>query len=365
MIKNIYSYIDQYGMKSFSEVSFNDIDAVIFSFLSYVDFGSIVEKNRISLKNVGRVHLGLHKKDERNVLAVREATKLLKYMKDTRRYSDCYLFDYEYDIADDIQFSAISIEYLPNHVFVSFEGTNERISGWRENLVLSYQYPSLSHRKAISYLNQHFTFSLKRLIVGGHSKGGNLALVAAMESNFFVRSHITQIYNMDGPGLLDKPFHSKKYRSILSKYVHIVPDNSMVGIILHSSNNHVIKTSISGPLAHDIVYWNVEDTQFVPAKLSSFSKEFKKGLQSYVDSHSDLELKNAVDSLYSVCLRSGVETLLELNDYRKLKKLLNESRSLDVDARNMFLEILSIFFKSLGYSKYEDFRNFLNRFLNN
>jgi hypothetical protein len=102
---DIFKYIDNYGMYTFEEYPFNEIDAVLFSFLSYVDFEEIFEKNRISLKDVGRMHLGLHNKLERNITAVRDGTKLLEYIKDTKRYQDCVLFNYEYDVTDDIQFS--------------------------------------------------------------------------------------------------------------------------------------------------------------------------------------------------------------------------------------------------------------------
>ena len=83
---NIYDYMDQYGCYSFEEKPINEVDCVIFSFLSYADFDHIVENKKISLKDVGRMHLGLHKKGEKNVMAVREATKMLTYMKDTKRY---------------------------------------------------------------------------------------------------------------------------------------------------------------------------------------------------------------------------------------------------------------------------------------
>ena len=75
---------------------------------------------------------------------------------------------------------------------------------------------------AIKYLNKHFTFTTKKLIVGGHSKGGNLALVASMYANFIVRNKIKYIYSGDGPGVLDKEFNSKKYQKIINKYTHLI-----------------------------------------------------------------------------------------------------------------------------------------------
>ena len=137
---NIYDYLDQYGCNSFEEKPINEVDCAIFSFLAYVDYGHIVEKGKLSFKDVGRMHLGLHKKDEKNYFVVKDATKLLMYLKDIKRYRDCYLSHYVYESTKDYQFSAISIEYMKNKIFVSYEGTDQMISGWKENFLLGYEF---------------------------------------------------------------------------------------------------------------------------------------------------------------------------------------------------------------------------------
>ena len=58
----------------------------------------------------------------------------------------------------------------------------------------------------------------KQIIVGGHSKGGNLALVASMHANILVRTQIREVLNADGPGLLDIEFYSKEFKKVLPKY---------------------------------------------------------------------------------------------------------------------------------------------------
>ena len=114
---NIYDYIDQYSMYTFDEKPFNEVDAMLFSYLSYADYGNIVGKEKVELKNVGRMHFGIHNKKEKNILAVKEGTELLMYIKDTNRYKNCKFFNYVYDIENDIQFSAISIEYQKDRIF--------------------------------------------------------------------------------------------------------------------------------------------------------------------------------------------------------------------------------------------------------
>ena len=358
---NMYDYIDEYGMYSFDEIPFNEIDATLFSFLSYVDYGKIVEKEKVQLKNVGRMHLGLHNKKERNIRAVEDATNLLKYIKDTARYKNCYLFNYEYDIENDIQFSVISIEYQPNKVFVSYEGTDEQISGWKENVILGFEFPTLTHKKAIEYLKKNYTFTKKRLIVGGHSKGGNLALVASMCSNFLVKHHIDKIYNMDGPGLLKKEFDSRSFKNIQKKYIHIIPENSIVGILLYSTNQKYIKSNVVGPLAHDILYWVIQDTKFVESKLTSFSNELHQNIIKYIDNHNKNDFQETVDNLYNISKKVDINTLMEIKNSKKIMAFIKECKSLNQSSRNMVYDLIGTILQSIGYSKYTDFINFMKK----
>lgn len=360
---NIYNYIDEMGIYTFEEKPFNEVDNVLFSFLSYADYNEIVDKNKISIKDVGRIHFGLHKKNEKNIIAVKEANKLLNYIKDTNRYKNCILFNNVYEIDKESQFSAISIEYQKNKVYVSYEGTNQMISGWRENITLGYEYPTTSHKKAIKYLDKNYTFSNKSIIVGGHSKGGNLALVAAMGCRNIVRKKITAVYNIDGPGLLEKEFDSYKFKRIKPIYEHIIPDSSIVGIILNDANYSVVKSTISGPLAHNIAYWSVIYDHFEKTKLTSYSKELQKGIKQFLDNHNQEELKIIVQNLDKICQKSNVESLLDFKeDHHKIIKFLNESRCLDEEARNMLLDLINVFIKALKDSKYHDIVEFSKKF---
>lgn len=360
---NLFKYIEKYGAFTFYEKPFNEVDAVLFSFLSYVNFDGIVGHKKISIKNVGNIHFDTHSKKEKNITAVRDACKVLNCIKDTKRYENCYLYNYVRTIDKEIQFSAISIEYQKNRIYVSFEGTNEMISGWRENLILSYSFPTATHLKAIEYVNKYFTFPIKKIILGGHSKGGNLALAAGMSCRALVRSKISAIYNVDGPGLLDKEFNSNQFKRIIPKYHHIIPNNSVVGIILNNTNDYVIQSTIAGPLSHDILYWNIENNHFIKSKLSTFSKELGIRLKNYLNSYSIDELKGVIKNLDKVCLRANINSLLDFrNDVHNISKFIMECHSLDIESRNMVYDLLNVIIRSIGDSKYRDFMQFVKKF---
>ena len=104
--------------------------------------------------------------------------------------------------------------------------------------MMSYMFPVSSQKRAIDYVNKHFFFRRKNIILGGHSKGGNLAMVAAMYANFLVKDKIVSIYNNDGPGLLEEQYDSKYYKSIEDRLVNIIPSDSVVGLLLYHKDDY-------------------------------------------------------------------------------------------------------------------------------
>ena len=359
---DIYHYIDDYGIYTFREKKFNEVDAVIFSFLSYANYNEIFKENeRLSIGKIGRMHLGLYSSNDKNIIAVREATKLLRYIKDSNRYKNCFIFHHEYIGNDEVQFGAISIEYMPNHVFVSFEGTDQLVSGWKENFLLSYQFPTLSHRMAIAYLNRYYTFTRKRIIVGGHSKGGNLALVAGMYANLFVRRKIDFIYSADGPGLLNHEFFSKSYQRVSKKYIHIIPNYSFVGLLLNHSNDVVVHSSNKGILSHNIIYWEVEGSHFKKCCLSPLSLEFDQEIHRWLDTYQLEDKEEFVRSFENILQKAHIKSLVEIKEKNSLIfNLIYESRDMSDKTKQILLDFVKILMKTFENTKKEEFKLFLS-----
>ena len=161
---NIYQYIKENGNYSFEEKKINEVDFIIFSFLSYADLTKVFEGNNIyTLQEVGKIHKEKLPGKDTNVMAVKEGNKILRAMMNTKRYKDCLIYNHTYISNEIIQFGAISIEYQKNKVYISYEGTDQSFSGWKENFILSYNSLTESHKYAIKYLNKYFTWNTKEL----------------------------------------------------------------------------------------------------------------------------------------------------------------------------------------------------------
>ena len=126
---------------------------------------------------------------------------------------------------EDTQFGAATFR-LNKLTIISYKGTDGSLIGWIENFRLGYQYPTNTHLLAIKYLHENIKTLDENVYVVGHSKGGNLAMVSAMESTPIEFNKIKNIYNFDGPGLRKEEFMSKKYQKISSKLHNYLPSDS-------------------------------------------------------------------------------------------------------------------------------------------
>ena len=282
---DIFDYIEKYGDISFEEKGFNEIDNLVFCSISYLNFtDTSVNMNEHTLEYLGRQYLKLYNFKEIKRLGVpqKKGYQILEIIYKKKRYKDIILHNYIYSANINKQFSAMMFKINDNLEYMCFEGTDELISGWKEDFELSYRYPVPSQRDAIKYANKYIKIRGSDVIIGGHSKGGNLALIAAMYTKQLKQFRIKKVYSNDGPGLRTKEFNSGEYRRIKRKYVHFVPDYSIVGILLRNDVMNIIKSSKSNFMSHAIYTWVIDDDHLVRTTQSSKTKKLQENLLSWL-----------------------------------------------------------------------------------
>lgn len=346
---NIFDYLDNYGSSSFREVPLNNVDLAIFSSISYVDFGGIIDQGhtKISLGDAAELYFMSHNKKDikQNIMGVLGGIKILKEIMNLRRYRFLKLYNYEYICKSNEQFSAMFIDIDHHKSVVVFEGTDETVSGWFEDCELAYKFPVASHVDANNYVNKHIHFvSHRKYIFTGHSKGGNTALVAGMYLNRYKQFRLKKIVSLDGPGLRSKEKNSKLYKRINKKYNLIVPDHSLVGMILNNKDIPiVVKSTKKGLTAHHLHTWMITDTDFTKSELSNYSKKIKKVIDGFIAKYSDIELEEFVKNLFQVFECAEVDTLVDIK-IAKIKKIfacLKATKTINEDSRAMISEFLT------------------------
>lgn len=346
---NIINYINKYGDKTFEEKSLNEIDKLIFSQLSYVKYNGIVSPNSHNKKTIEQVgyefFINITKKEIlNNILAIRTAINILNRVRVTNRYKNLLMYNYIYIGDDTKQFSAVCIEINSKLIYVSFEGTDHLMSGWEEDFKIAYKFPVPAHKQAIRYLNKNFLFRDCKIIVGGHSKGGNLALVSSMYALPIVKNKIIEIYSYDGPGLRKKQINSKRYKEIKNKYTHVIPNNSVVGLLFWHDNDHkVIKSNRFLIMAHNVLSWQIDGDKFIEAELSSFSKLIDEAITTWLNKYSDVERKQFVEYIFKIFQNNNITSLIQIMDnYKLIIDLLKEAGNIDSTVKDMTKELINI-----------------------
>ena len=343
---NVIDYISYYGKHTFEEKAFNEVDNVIFSMLSYVDYNGIVPKNKneITIEEAHRLFKQKDYDDKNIMLSIKQAIKVLESASGSNRFRNITMSNYMYIGNEESQFSAVTFKITKDLYYISFEGTDALLSGWEEDCKMAYKFPVAAHVLAKEYLNKVFTLRRGKVIVGGHSKGGNLALVASMYCNRFVRKKIINVYSNDGQGLRETQLNSKQYSLIKDRYIHIIPNYSIVGLLLrHDDNYIVVKSDRKGFYAHDAFSWQVSYDHLEKELLSRFSKVFDDGFSKWLDNYDDEQRRKFVNEVFKLFYENGFETVTEVRSKLKnITTVVKSSKTMDPVVKEMFKELIKI-----------------------
>ena len=317
---NIHEYLTWRGDVPFSVSPFNEVDALVLSELAYADFhGVVAEANqRITIEQARRLFWEKHTREE--IMAQDSYTKtapfLLDGMAGKARFGGTVMANY-YDVIDtnvDIQLAALTF-YLPDGTaFVAFRGTDDTVVGWKEDFNLSYMPETEGQRRAAKYLNDHFMSQSVPLRVGGHSKGGNLAMYAAVCAEKAVRDRVIAVYNNDGPGFLKEFTETDAYREMLPRIICTVPEKAVIGTLLNSeAYQHVVKSTANGIYQHDGFSWQVLGNHFVEAdSRSGGSVVLESTLHQWLAEQSEEKRRTFVNTLFGLLESTGRATIGEI-----------------------------------------------------
>ena len=349
----LFDYLDWRGDLRFSEVELCEVDSLILSVISYLDFEGIVpdadnggsvtflEAMRAYLRiNKGRAQpIGKFVPPETVAIAVKAAR--------TRRYAGIRLSHLAIvtDDALEKQFAALTFRITRDKYFVAYRGTDDTLIGWKENFNMSFMQPVPAQLEAVEYFNRVAADISGKFYVGGHSKGGNLAVYASVKSSEDFKERIINVFSNDGPGF-DRAFiEGEDYAGIKDRIRTIVPQSSVVGMLLeHEENYEVVKSNATGLLQHHGHTWEVMGGSFLHLDtVTEDSRLIDEKLKAWLNEMTPEERENFVDTVYETLSSTNAKTLTELTSEKV--KLVKAWNSLDPKTRNVILKCISILIK--------------------
>jgi len=339
----VKDYLKYYKDVSFNNCHFNEVDNIIFTSLSYFDWTGIVGDKKINLLTA--INIYLNEKKTPNTPIMKDNLENLKLMKDASRYKDCYLGNFKKILDDRQQFAAICI-YSDNKVYVSFEGTDGSVIGWKEDFNLSYMFPVTTQVTAVDYLNNVITKKDRIIYVGGHSKGGNLAMTSSMYCDDSIKKRIKYVFNNDGPGFMRKQFLSKEFKEMVPKLRMFIPTESLVGLLLFGSHDYkVVESTARGINQHNYNTWKCFGSFFLEGKLSKISDKLIKRIESWYMVYDDEDFEIMITSLFKVLEDNKIKNFYDLKkmSWKDIRSIINHMSNIDSSTKKLYLEALKDF----------------------
>lgn len=319
---NILDYLDWRGDLSFESDPFNEVDGLILAQLSYIVFDNVLSEGfdtSMTLKEAYSLY-DPKKVDENFVFySFNEDMKLLAKLADCDRFADIVLTGYvnRTDLKEALQFSAITCVLKNGVKFIAFRGTDGTIAGWREDFNFSFMTGTPAQLCAAEYLNNNFS-PTDRLVLGGHSKGANLAIYASVFCKRELSRVIEKIYAFDGPGFREDVTKTKRYKKMADKITAIVPRCSIIGQLLDKNvENKIVNSEGHGILQHFAYTWQIRRNRFDYAQ--HFSKTgiyISKVIDAWFSELDDNTRKIITDSLFDVLEAADRETLKEIKEHK-------------------------------------------------
>lgn len=273
-MSGIEEYIKNYGDKSFTEMPFCEADNVALCETFYLPVEKIVSASfDDEPRNFAEVCKCLYsyngcKHVPAGLLLTKNISKRLMQMSECKRFAEMKIVAVQekFCVNPATQFAACTVLLPDGSVVVVYRGTDDTLIGWKEDFDLYITKGIPSHAIAVEYLDAVAAHFEGKIFVCGHSKGGNLALYAALKCAQETRDRIECVYNNEGPGFVDASlFRTPQYKELLDRYKHFLPTASFVGTLLTHDYDYTVVESkrILGPLQHDMETWKISGTELV------------------------------------------------------------------------------------------------------
>ncbi|WP_195270070.1 Mbeg1-like protein [Eubacterium sp. 1001713B170207_170306_E7] len=348
-MSNIFDYLDWRGDLTLDQSPFNAVDNLILSCISYIRLEGIVPNSTetVSIAAVSSRFFALPEDERQLRLRVEEDGRLLKALACTRRFADMglCLYDDQLDPVLEKQFCGLTILTGDGLAFIAYRGTDNTLVGWKEDFNMSFKTCVPSQTEAAEYLKRAAgSLGAVRLRIGGHSKGGNLAVYAGIHSGPYA-GRIEAIYSNDGPGFPAEVLESPAYQDVISRIRTFVPQTSIVGMLLeHAEDYTVVHSRQIGIAQHDPYSWEILGPNFVCLESVTAGCRFMdETVKAWVDDMTPGEREQFIDTFYDILCVTQAQTVgdlahFSLKNARAIKQTLENT---DPETKKMMTEAIS------------------------
>lgn len=342
-MNNIITYTENV-FETFEERAFCAVDSLILSWFSYFRFPEELREIRswrgVLLKELFRAEYFEQVFDE--LWDPKSCRKLFTALAASPRFRNISVRGYteQMDIEKEEQFAAVSFQVTPSLCYVAFRGTDASLVGWKEDFNMAFQTPVPAQTASVQYLTEAAEHCSGRILTGGHSKGGNLAVYSAAFCEPELQERISRIFSHDGPGFLEEVMQTPGYLRISGRLEKTLPQSSIVGMLLENQEDFtIIKSSSFSLWQHDPFSWQVEDGGFVPDKqLTKDAYYLDQTVNTWIRQLTREDRERLVDTLYSILESNEITKPAEMR--KNMPAILRSASQVDSNTQDFLLNIL-------------------------
>ena len=362
----VYDYLTWRGDLTFGAAPFCEVDSLILSMFAYLDMQGIVpspsKEGEISVWEASNAFIERYpdpKKTKMGVLIPKDIVKMMKALCVTQRFGNLKMSGFVniIDPETELQFSAVTFCMSDGTAIVTYRGTDDTLVGWKEDMNMCFLPVVPAQLKAVEYLESIAKKHKGKLIVTGHSKGGNLAVYASVHCDAAIRKRITAVYSNDGPGFGKNILDDPDYQEIRPRICNLVPQSSVVGMLLeHDENFTVVKSrQKSGLLQHNGLSWEILGNSFVHLKdVTPESRKLDRTVNQWIRDMTPEQREEFAEAVYLLFSVDGAQTLTDLVAARK--KWFSHTKTLDPKVHET---IQKMFADLIGINKISKIKDFL------
>ena len=288
-----------------------------------------------------------------------------------------------------------SKEAYSGALVVAFRGTDNTLVGWKEDFNMAFRCPIPAQESAEEYLlsiakrsskkRYNLHKAVPRIIVAGHSKGGNMAVYAAMKlnsgnlnscklkpgkmkldklnygnkdknsadknssnsnsANNILCDRLERVYSMDGPGFASDVINIDIFSDLVPKIEKIVPSSAFIGLLMPEGLPYKVTEADSiGLMQHFGMYWQVKNGDFAYCNsVTKRSLAVSKVVNRWMSGFDFDERKRRIESVYNALSSLGYPTFDEISSHwsEMLPKLWYMTSHIDDKSRSLFLDVLA------------------------
>jgi len=334
-MSNIIDYLKWRGDLSFEIDPLNEIDDVILARFSYLPFHDIYLEPKENIKSIAKKMKIIPKSN----FCWGDDKEFIEELAQTQRFKNLIVSDYvqKVDLKSETQFVAITIWLQNNEKYISFEGTDMTMVGWKEDFNMSFMSNVPSQLEAVKYLERIAEKYTCNFRLGGHSKGGNLAVYAATFCKDEMKERITDILNADGPGVTKEIIKDERYKRIVGKVNTYIPQSSIIGRLLeHEEEYNIIESKQKGIMQHDIYSWQVEGTKLkkIP-ELTSESHMVNNIVRQWLNSTTPEQREKFGNTLYEIIGKTEAKTVMDFSNqlFKNVKTVIQTYKTMNEEEK--------------------------------